>query len=100
LKSDEDITLGKGGSAPIKKLKQNGKAFIFIGLPASGKSTISNEISDKHGCFILDSDFAKRKIPEYHDLQFGASLVLEESIDIVFGEEKKTGYKSLLEYFF
>ena len=98
LESDDEIILGKGGAAPLKELKQDAQAFIIIGLPASGKSTISNEISDNFGCFILDSDFAKRKIPEYHDLQFGASLVHEESSDIIFGEEKQTGYKSLLEY--
>lgn len=98
LKSDEDILLGKGGSAPRKELQQNSEAYIIIGLPASGKSSIANEISDNYGCFILDSDYAKRKIPEYHNLQFGASLVHEESADIIFGEEKKTGYKSLLEH--
>jgi len=98
LKSDDEIVLGKGGSAPKNDLQQNSQAYIIIGLPASGKSTIANDISDKYGCFILDSDYAKRKIPEFHNLQFGASLVHEESADIIFGEEKKTGYKSVLEH--
>ena len=98
MKSDDNILLGKGGSAPRTDLKQNSEAFIIIGLPASGKSTISNDISDEYGCFVLDSDYAKRKIPEYHNLQFGATLVHEESADIIFGEEKKTGYKSVLEH--
>jgi len=98
LKSDDQIVLGKGGAAPRNELKQDSEAFIIIGLPASGKSTIANSISDSQGCFTLDSDYAKRKIPEFHDLQFGASLVHAESSDIIFGEEKKTGFKSVLEY--
>jgi len=98
LKSDEKIKLTKGGAAPLTELQQNGEAIIIIGLPASGKSTIATTIADKHGAYILDSDYAKRKIPEFHDLQFGATLVHEESSNIILGENKRTGFKSLLEH--
>lgn len=98
LSDDESISLGKGGSAPNGDLQQNFDAYILIGLPASGKSTVSNLISESYGCFVLDSDYAKRKIPEFHGLQFGASLVHEEATDLIFGEEKITGTKSVLEY--
>ncbi len=97
LASDDDIQLGKGGAAPIKPLRQDGEAFIIIGLPASGKSKIANHIADEFGAYILDSDYAKRKLPEYEKLQFGATLVHEESTNIIFGESKKIGFKSLLQ---
>lgn len=97
IKSDEKIKLGKGGAAPPNGPSQEGEAIIIIGLPASGKSTIASSIADDLGAYILDSDYAKRKIPEYHELQFGATLVHEESSNIIFGEFKRTGYKSLLQ---
>ncbi len=96
LKSDEEIALGKGGAIPKTQIQQNGQAYIVIGLPASGKSGISNSIADLFGGIILDSDYAKRKLPEFNSLPFGATLVHEESVEIVFGEESTNGYKSLL----
>lgn len=59
---DEDkIRLGFGGALPIgKKPQMNRQAYFVIGLPASGKSAISNRISDTNGAIILDSDYAKR----------------------------------------
>ena len=56
-------------------------------LPASGKSTIANSIADLYGAYIIDSDFAKRKIPEFGH-EFGASIVHEESSIITFGSRK------------
>lgn len=96
LKEDDDITLGKGGAMPKTKIQQDGQAYIVIGLPASGKSGISNQIADMYGAVILDSDYAKRKLPEFNSLPFGATLVHEESVEIIFGEESVNGYKSLL----
>ena len=83
LQNDDDIKLGLGGARPelIKKEKQ---AFIITGLPASGKSGVARKVADLHGAFILDSDFAKRKFPEYLT-EFGAHLVHEESSLVVFG---------------
>jgi len=82
---DEDIRLGNGGALPrIGSLKKEKKAYIIIGPPASGKSFFSNRISDTFGAMILDSDYAKRKLPEFYNKDNGASLVHEESSQIVF----------------
>lgn len=96
LKNDDEIILGKGGAIPKTPIQQGGQAYIVIGLPASGKSGISNQIADLYGGIILDSDYAKRKLPEFDSLPFGATLVHEESVEIIFGEESVNGYKSLL----
>ena len=84
LDNDDDIKLGSGGALPKKELSVGKTAFIVIGLPASGKSGISCKISDKFGAIILDSDYAKRKFPEFQ-IPFGASLVHSESSSVVFG---------------
>lgn len=60
------------------------KAFYVIGSPASGKSTISSIIADVYGAYIVDSDFAKRKLPEYTNQIGSASLVHDESSHLVF----------------
>lgn len=96
LDSDENIQLGKGGAMPRSPLVQEKQAYIVIGLPASGKSGISNKIADEFGAIILDSDYAKRKLPEFNSLPFGATLVHEESTEIIFGTEEVNGFKSLL----
>ena len=98
LESDDDISLGNGGAFPNSELCTNLDAYIIIGLPASGKSGISNHIADKYGCLILDSDYAKRKLPEFSKLPFGATLVHEESDYIIFGENKPNKFKSLFDY--
>jgi hypothetical protein len=98
LKSDDDIVLGSGGAFPNSELNPNRDAYIIIGLPASGKSGISNEVADKYGCLLLDSDYAKRKLPEFSKLPFGATLVHEESDYIIFGENKPNKFKSLFDY--
>jgi len=98
LKNDEDITLGKGGAISSAGFKDDRQAYIIIGLPASGKSGIATQIADKHAAGILDSDYAKRKLPEYRCVPFGASLVHDESDEIVFGApNKKRGYESMFE---
>lgn len=94
FKNDDKICLGKGGAIPAIP-KRNKQAYILIGLPASGKSSVAAKISEKKGAIILDSDFAKRKLPEYHNFPWGASLVNSESSMIVFGNQMKTGFESL-----
>ena len=84
LKSDENIKLGSGGARPKSEILSEKKFFYIIGLPASGKSTIASDLADKYGAFILDSDYAKRKFPEYSLSIRGASLVHEESDRVVF----------------
>ncbi|MCW2259614.1 MULTISPECIES: zeta toxin family protein [Sphingobacterium] len=98
LENDEDIVLGKGGAFPLKPVKTDRNAFIVIGLPASGKSGISNIIADEYGAIILDSDYAKRKLPEFSALPFGATLVHEESDKIIFSSNNKDSFKSLFEH--
>lgn len=97
---DENICLGKGGSMPNCDLKKDSQAYIVIGLPASGKSSIADKIADNYGAVILDSDYAKRKLPEFKDNPAGASLVHEESDVLIFGYDKKDKpdeFKSLIE---
>lgn len=87
LDDDDKIKLGVGGAAPITDVKCEKKAFYIIGPPAAGKSGIAAKIADTYGCYILDSDFAKRKLPEYSNQIGSASLVHEESDRLVFGED-------------
>ena len=87
--NDDDITLGVGGIKPqADNVKDERQAFILIGPPASGKSGISNFLADKYGAHIIDSDYAKRKFPEFGE-EYGASLVHEESILVTFGSENQ-----------
>lgn len=87
LPNDDEISLGKGGAAPMTETLYEKKAFFIIGPPASGKSTIAQKVADEFGCYILDSDFAKRKLPEYTNQIGAASLVHEESDVLIFGEK-------------
>lgn len=86
LNNDDEISLGNGGSRP-EETKAEAKAYIVSGSPASGKSGVAARLAEEHGAFILDSDYAKRKFPEYSSFDGGASLVHEESDNIVFGPE-------------
>jgi predicted ABC-type ATPase len=77
--------LGVGGALPrTGSARSDRNAYIVTGLPASGKSTLVNKIADDLGAVIVDSDFAKRKFPEF-DSSAGAQLVHEESALIVEG---------------
>ncbi|VVS95367.1 zeta toxin family protein [Desulfoluna spongiiphila] len=86
LEDDDDITPEKGGAKP-KNLKSNREAVILTGLPASGKSTVANAFADHFGAYIVDCDYAKRKLPEY-DTEGGASLLHKESNLITLGLEQ------------
>lgn len=88
LDDDDSICLGMGGALPKTQLCVDSNAYIIIGLPASGKSEVANYISDEYGSIIIDSDYAKRKFPEYK-LDFGPSLVHEESSVVAFGGGEK-----------
>lgn len=63
--------------------------YYIIGLPASGKSSLTNLLSDNNGAVILDSDMAKRKLPEYDNIDGGASLVSEESSAIIMSHKRQ-----------
>ncbi len=91
LPNDDKICLGVdgGGACPASGVKNDKKAYLIIGLPASGKSKIANTISDNIGGIIVDSDYAKRKLPEFSDYEYGATLVHKESSKIVSGFDDK-----------
>lgn len=84
LENDDDIVLGRGGAMPLSGVKKQRIAYYVIGLPASGKSGIVNEISEKYGAVVIDADYAKRKFPEYND-DFGPAITHEESSSVIFG---------------
>lgn len=88
LSNDDSICLGNGGARPRESVMCERQAFLITGLPASGKSCISNSISDSHHAYVLDSDYAKRKIPEYR-ANFGATITHEESSLIVNGADEQ-----------
>lgn len=96
---DEDIILGDGGAKPTTAIRSEREAIILTGPPASGKSTIANKLADEYGAYIVDSDFAKRKFPEFGH-EFGASIVHDESSLVTFGstETSYAGEYSLLEF--
>jgi phage-related protein (TIGR01555 family) len=61
--------------------KKERKANLIMGLPASGKSTISDPIIKRDGAMLIDADIAKEKIPEYQDGKY-AGAVHQESSEI------------------
>ncbi len=88
LESDDDLELGIGGALPVGcKPVSSKSAYVIIGPPASGKSTVSNRIADYVGGVILDSDYVKRKLPEFNQ-DSGASLVHEESSALILGNKR------------
>ena len=86
LDNDDDVVIGKGGGLPKSTIKAERTAFYVMGLPASGKSSISAKVCDLYGAFLLDSDLVKRKLPEFKRHR-GASIVHEESSIISNGGE-------------
>lgn len=98
LENDENIKLGDGGCLPrVKNIKAEKNAYLIIGLPASGKSGIANTIADKTGSLILDSDYTKRKIPEFAK-DNGASLVHEESSMLILGSKLDPTFPCIYNY--
>lgn len=85
LEDDEDIVAGKGGALPFADIKNNKQAIIITGLPASGKSTVAAKMAERYGAVIVDSDYAKRKMPEFKKHLYGATVVHEESSQLTFG---------------
>lgn len=84
LENDDNIVLGLGGAAPLSDIKAEKRAFYIIGPPAAGKSGIASKVADLFGAYILDSDYAKRKLPEYTNQIGSASLVHDESSALIF----------------
>ncbi|MBS1689706.1 MAG: zeta toxin family protein [Bacteroidetes bacterium] len=82
---DDEIKLGTGGACPTSPIKKERKAFFLIGPPASGKSAVARKVAEENGAIILDSDFAKRKLPEFDTNAGGATLVHSESSAMIWG---------------
>ena len=78
---------------PVGSLRRERKAVIVLGPPAAGKSTIANPIARKMGAAIVDSDEAKKILPEYRG-GIGANAVHEESsflADLLFKDLMEDG---------
>ncbi|MES2261330.1 MAG: zeta toxin family protein [Pseudomonadota bacterium] len=92
LDDDDQIKLGPGGGGAKPKGMDEpvaGKqAYFIVGLPASGKSSLVTQTADQLGAMIIDSDFAKRKLPEYNGSFAGANLVHKESSLVILGGTK------------
>jgi hypothetical protein len=84
LHDDEKIALGSGGAKPNTAVKTEKQAYLLTGLPASGKSGIAAKVCDEYGAYLVDPDFAKRKLPEFEGLA-GATRVHQESMQIALG---------------
>lgn len=76
----KSVTIDKYGKVGYNGIVEKGNRLdIVIGLPGAGKSSaISNIISYNYKSRIIDSDEAKKMIPEYND-GWGASIVHRES---------------------
>ena len=90
--NENEIVMGVGGCKPTHTQKR--QFFQVIGIPGAGKSYISNIISKTYGAYLIDSDFAKRKFPEYQHYICAASLLHKESSDIAY----KTSEASVFTY--
>lgn len=78
-----------GSGAPVKARQ----AFIIIGPPAAGKSTIAEPLAKAAGALIVDSDKVKEMLPEFQG-GIGAMAVHVESAEInegIFDEAVSSG---------
>lgn len=85
LDDDDKIRMGYGGALPQTDVIKNKQAYIITGLPASGKSGIASKIAEANGAVILDSDYAKRKFPEFKR-PYGAYVLHDESKLVIQGD--------------
>ena len=67
--------LQKNGSEP----KYERKATFVFGLPAAGKSQLSDPLKNEMGAFEIDADLMKQHIPEFQNDPQMVSAVHEES---------------------
>ena len=76
----EQLAFKELGIDPQPVLR-NKELTIVLGPPASGKSTIANELAIANKSAILDSDEIKKALPEYEG-GIGAAATHEESSDL------------------
>ena len=79
---EADLGPGAGGGRPKSGVAQERQAFIVIGPPAAGKSTIARALSEQVRALVIDSDVAKAKLPEFQGGR-NAAAVHVESVAIV-----------------
>lgn len=78
-KSGSAVTDDSGHVSLTGEIRREKRLDIVIGLPASGKSSALVEpISEMYHSRIIDSDEAKKFLPEYND-GWGAGIVHKES---------------------
>ena len=78
-KSGSAVTDDSGHVSFTGEIRREKRLDIVIGLPASGKSSALVEpISEMYHSRIIDSDEAKKLLPEYND-GWGAGIVHKES---------------------
>lgn len=95
LLNESDICLGRGGCKPTTfSVPQH--FFLIIGLPGSGKSYVANALFSKVGAYVIDSDFAKRKFPEFLSNKFASSLLHEESNKITYSKHENSVFTHCL----
>ena len=58
------------------------KATLVLGLPGSGKSTITNPLIKQMGAFNIDADNFKQRIPEFREDKRMVSAVHQESVEL------------------
>lgn len=65
---------------PYKEVSKEGKAFIVLGLPGSGKSSkLEDKLLKDHNALKIDYDEIKPKLPEYDEDGTGNYIVYEEA---------------------
>lgn len=80
---DDTITIESGGMVPNSGIKREKHLVFIVGSAASGKSRYATALATKLGAYLIDSDYIKRKLPEFNHKEYiGASLVHKESKDI------------------
>ena len=57
------------------------QAYLILGLPAAGKSSLADPLSKQKQALIVDSDEFKKRLPEFEN-GAGANYVHEESADM------------------
>ena len=78
-KSGSAVTDDSGHVSLTGEIRREKRLDIVIGLPASGKSSALVEpISEMYKSRVIDSDEAKKLLPEYND-GWGAGIVHKES---------------------
>lgn len=88
-----------GRTSMTGEVREERRLDIVIGLPAAGKSSvIVDSLSQEYGSKVIDSDDAKKEIPEFRN-GIGANIVHAESADInntVLQKARDTGQNVIL----